>query len=190
MIQMHSDVLWVSGRGRLPGAIRRAAAGAVDPESRRERRTVRLVAGGVDCGGGARICGQVAQRPDYSEQGDCRDRGDGAGDVGVRVDLRGVRRGREPRGDSPQRVGVASKNAGFELEFFQELDHALSAAANRRLVAMRIDGLRACVMKLRGARRWTAECRRLAEDIVEHVRGRVVRMRSPRAASLKLAVVE
>jgi hypothetical protein len=55
---------------------------------------------------------------------------------------------------------------------------------------MRIDGLRACVMQLRGARRWTAECRRFAEDIVEHVRGRVVRMRSPRAASLKLAVVE
>ncbi len=80
--------------------------------------------------------------------------------------------------------------AGFELEFFQQLDHALSAAANRRLVAMRIDGLRACVMQLRGARRWTAECRRLAEDIVEHVRGRVARMRSPRAASLKLAVVE
>jgi hypothetical protein len=81
-------------------------------------------------------------------------------------------------------------NAGFELEFFQELDHALSAATNRRLVAMRIDGLRACVMQLRGTRRWTAGCRRLAEDIVEHVRGRVARMRSPRAASLKLAVVE
>ncbi len=81
-------------------------------------------------------------------------------------------------------------NAGFELEFFQQLDHALSAAANRRLVAMRIDGLRACVMQLRGTRRWTAGCRRLAEDIVEHVRERVVRMRSPRAASLKLAVVE
>jgi ATP cone domain len=81
-------------------------------------------------------------------------------------------------------------NAGFELEFFHQLDHALSAVANRRLVAMRIDGLRVCVMQLRGARRWTVECRRLAEDIVEHVRGRVVRMRSPRAASLKLAVVE
>jgi len=81
-------------------------------------------------------------------------------------------------------------NAGFELEFFQQLDHALGAAANRRLVAMRLDGLRACVMQLRGARRWTAGCRQLAEDIVEHVRGRVVRVRSRRAASLKLAVVE
>jgi len=80
--------------------------------------------------------------------------------------------------------------AGYELEFFQQLDHALGAAANRRLVVMRIDGLRACVMQLRGARRWTAECRRLAEEIVEHVRGRVARMRSPQAVSLKLAVVE
>jgi hypothetical protein len=81
-------------------------------------------------------------------------------------------------------------NAGFELEFFQQLDHALGAVTNRRLVGMRIDGLRACVMQLRGARRWTAGCRRLAEDIVEHVRGRVARMRSRRAASLRLAVVE
>jgi hypothetical protein len=81
-------------------------------------------------------------------------------------------------------------SAGFELVFFQQLDRALSAAANGRLVTMRIDGLRACVMQLRGARRWTADCRRLAEEIVEHVRGRVVRVRSPRAVSLKLAVVE
>ena len=81
-------------------------------------------------------------------------------------------------------------NAGFELEFFQQLDHALGAAANRRLVAMRLDGLRACVMQLRGALRWTAGCRQLAEDIVEHVRGRVARMRSRRAATLKLSVVE
>ena len=81
-------------------------------------------------------------------------------------------------------------SAGFELEFYQQLDHALGAASNGRLVAIRVDGLRACVMQLRGARRWTADCRRLAEDIVEHVRGRVASMRSPRAASLKLAVME
>jgi len=81
-------------------------------------------------------------------------------------------------------------NAGFELEFFQQLDHALGAASNHRLVAMRLDGLRACVMQLRGTRRWTAGCRQLAEDIVEHVRERVARMRSRRAASFKLAVVE
>ncbi|HVM60049.1 MAG TPA: ATP cone domain-containing protein [Verrucomicrobiae bacterium] len=81
-------------------------------------------------------------------------------------------------------------DGGFELEFFRQLDHALGAAANHQLIAMRIDGLRACVMQLRGARRWTAGCRRLAEEIVEHVRGRVARMRPLRAANLKLAVME
>ena len=81
-------------------------------------------------------------------------------------------------------------DGGLELEFFRQLDRALGAATNRQLVSMRIDGLRACVMQLRGARRWTADCRRLAEEIVEHVRGRVARVRSPRAVSLKLAVVE
>ncbi|HTS18213.1 MAG TPA: ATP cone domain-containing protein [Verrucomicrobiae bacterium] len=81
-------------------------------------------------------------------------------------------------------------DAAFELEFFRQLDRALGAATDHDLIAMRIDGLRACVMQLRGARRWTAECRRLAEEIVEHVRGRVAGMRTPEAASLKLAVME
>ena len=80
--------------------------------------------------------------------------------------------------------------ASLELEFFQQLDRALGAAANRRLLVLEVDGLRACVMQLRGAQRWTAGCRRFAEDIVEHVRERVARVRPRRAASLKLAVVE
>jgi hypothetical protein len=81
-------------------------------------------------------------------------------------------------------------SAAFELEFFQQLDRALDAAANRRLLVMEVDGLRACVMRLRGAQRWTAGCREFAEDIVEYVRARVTRVRPRRAASLKLAVVE
>jgi hypothetical protein len=81
-------------------------------------------------------------------------------------------------------------SAAFELEFFQQLDCALGAAANRRLLVLEVDGLRDCVMRLRGAQRWTAGCRKFAEDIVEHVRTRVARVRPRRAASLKLAVVE
>lgn len=81
-------------------------------------------------------------------------------------------------------------NAAYELEFFQRLDRALGAAANRRLLVIEVDGLRTCVMQLRGARRWSASCRRLAEDIVEHVRGRIACMRPPQAACLKVAVVE
>jgi hypothetical protein len=81
-------------------------------------------------------------------------------------------------------------DAACELEFFQRLDRALGAAASRRLLVMEINGLRPCVMQLRGAHRWTAGCRRFAEEIVEHVRERVARVRPHEAACLKLAVVE
>jgi hypothetical protein len=82
------------------------------------------------------------------------------------------------------------RSTAFELEFFQRLDRALGAAANRQFLVIKVDGLRACVMQLRGARRWTAGCRRFAEDIVDYVRERVARVRPPQAAGLKLAVVE
>jgi hypothetical protein len=80
--------------------------------------------------------------------------------------------------------------AAFELEFFRQLDHALCAAADRRLSVLELDGLRTCVMQLRGGRRWTAGCRRFAEEIVEYVRERVARVRPAQAVCLQLAVVE
>jgi len=85
---------------------------------------------------------------------------------------------------------AAADGAAFELEFFRQLDRALSVAANRQLAVLQLDGLRACVMQLRGAQRWTAGCRKFAEDIVEYVRERVTRLRPSRAAGLRLAVVE
>jgi hypothetical protein len=81
-------------------------------------------------------------------------------------------------------------DAALELEFFQRLDRALGAAASPRSLVMEVNGLRACVMQLRGVRRLSEGCRRLAEEIVEHVRERVARLRPPQAACLELAVVE
>jgi hypothetical protein len=85
---------------------------------------------------------------------------------------------------------AARMGGAFELEFFRQLDHELKAASDHRLSVMEVDGLRACVMQLRGARRWNSGCRKLAEEIVGYVRERVVRVRPAQAASLKLAVVE
>jgi hypothetical protein len=85
---------------------------------------------------------------------------------------------------------AARMGAAFELEFFRQLDHALGAASDQRLSLIEVDGLRACVMQLRGARRWNSGCRQLAEEIVEYVRERVARVRPPQAACLNLAVVE
>jgi hypothetical protein len=80
--------------------------------------------------------------------------------------------------------------AGLELDFFRQLDAALGAAADNHASRLEVGGLRACVMRLRGARRWCASCRTLAEEIVNHVRARMALMRLPEAAELRLAVVE
>ncbi|HXI84888.1 MAG TPA: ATP cone domain-containing protein [Verrucomicrobiae bacterium] len=87
--------------------------------------------------------------------------------------------------DLAARVGAA-----FELEFFRQLDSELGAASDHRLAVIEVDGLRACVMQLRGARRWTVGCRELAEEIVDYVRERVARVRPAKAECLRLAVVE
>ncbi|HUK81639.1 MAG TPA: ATP cone domain-containing protein [Verrucomicrobiae bacterium] len=85
---------------------------------------------------------------------------------------------------------VAQSGPGFELNFFQRLDDALRSAEDEELALLRVRGLRSCVMRLRGAQRWGASCRALAEDIVEHVRFRVARARPQRAAELRLAVLD
>jgi len=77
-----------------------------------------------------------------------------------------------------------------ELNFFAHLDGALRAARDEQLEVMTLWGLRTCVMRLRGAKRWNDACRRLAEEIVRHVRGRVSQVRPGGAGALRLAVVE
>ena len=85
---------------------------------------------------------------------------------------------------------AAWSGAGFELGFFQQLDAALAAVKNDAMRQLQVQGLRACVMQLRGSQCWGRRCRTMAEDIVGHVRTRVVQMRSRTAESLNLAVVE
>jgi hypothetical protein len=69
---------------------------------------------------------------------------------------------------------LACQNGGMlELEFFQSLDAVLRDATARPLALLQLHGLRACVMRLRRALRWSAGCRRLADEIVEHIRARL-----------------
>jgi hypothetical protein len=74
-------------------------------------------------------------------------------------------------------------DAVFELDFYRRLDAALRAASGDALVQLR--GLRSCVKRLRGAQRWGAGCRALAEDIVGFVRDH-----SRRHVSRPLTIVE
>jgi hypothetical protein len=85
---------------------------------------------------------------------------------------------------------LAQASGGFELGFFRQLDTALRAVADEELSIVRLCGLRACVMQLRGAHRWGASCRQLAEEIVGYVRTRVSNIRPDHAAALRLAVLE
>ena len=78
----------------------------------------------------------------------------------------------------------------WELDFFRQLDRALIAATDGRLALLQVRGLRACVLRLRGAKRWGTGCGRLAEDIVSYVRDRVRSLRPTRAKMLRLAVLE
>lgn len=81
--------------------------------------------------------------------------------------------------------------AGFELEFYRQLDTALRAASGAEEMAMvQLRGLRACVMRLRGARRWGDGCRAMAEDILDFIRSRAVQARPVRAAALSVEVRE
>lgn len=78
--------------------------------------------------------------------------------------------------------------SGFELEFFRQLDVALAAAADSDALAVQMRGLRACVMQLRGARHWSPACRRLAEEIVSHVRHRLAGFDPHRTAAVRLLI--
>ena len=69
------------------------------------------------------------------------------------------------------RLDQLAGSEAFELGFYRQLDHALrSLTAPARL---NLSGLRACVMRLRGAQRWGESCRTLADEIVGFVRDRV-----------------
>ena len=85
---------------------------------------------------------------------------------------------------------AAAGGAGFELAFFRELDVALSATTNGELRRVRLSGLRACVLQLRGTRRWSVACRRLAEEILGYVYARTICVRPRAATALQVEVVE
>jgi hypothetical protein len=60
---------------------------------------------------------------------------------------------------------------GRELFFCPRLRAELRHQMQRAPRVLRFRGLRRCVMELAGARRWTARCRNLEEQIVAYLRG-------------------
>jgi hypothetical protein len=73
------------------------------------------------------------------------------------------------------RLAVETES-GIELDFFRRLDLALMELGEPRTRRVQLTGLRECVMKLKGAQRWTKACSGMADEIVSFVRGRAARI--------------
>jgi hypothetical protein len=89
------------------------------------------------------------------------------------------------------RLDHIAERAGYELEFFHELDRLLGAAAAQQTAVLQFRGLRQCVKSLRRARRWGRSCGALAEQILDHIRSRVSRWHhGPPPLALRVAVTD
>lgn len=60
----------------------------------------------------------------------------------------------------------------FELGFFRQLAERLAEWLRTPYAGLRVTGLRACALRLRGRRRWGPACARLANEICEYIRAR------------------
>ncbi len=90
--------------------------------------------------------------------------------------------GRHPDSD----IALDQMTGGYELAFYRQLDVALDAAIGRRGRVVRLRGLRDCVLRLRGTRRWGEGCRRLSEEIVQYVYARTARLRGTAVCSVSV----
>ena len=160
MIQLCDDIVWVRGAddrltpfdsNRLVASIQRAIGDELLAESiataiyryARETQTITAAAIAELAGAALTLFGLIDYAAAYRQRGQFAE---------IRLD---------------QLAGGET----FELGFYRQLDHALRALADP--ARLNLSGLRACVMRLRGARRWGESCRALADDIVGFVRDRV-----------------
>lgn len=78
----------------------------------------------------------------------------------------------------------------MELDFYRRLDVELGASARNRVRVLQLFGLRRCALRLRGTKRWGTGCQRLAEEIVNHIRGRLAQAGTQIGSSVRWAVLE
>ena len=72
--------------------------------------------------------------------------------------------------ESDLRRLACESGKGYELVFFQRLRDELQDKLRQSPRLLHFRGLRGCVKQLVGARRWSARCQRLNDQIVEYLR--------------------
>lgn len=68
------------------------------------------------------------------------------------------------------RLLASDSDSGGELVFFPRLREAIRRELDGRPTVIRFSGLRACVMRLTGAKRWSTHCQRTSDQIVDYLR--------------------
>jgi hypothetical protein len=185
MIQLREDIAWVrDSDGRLtPFDVERLALSI---------RSAVVLAGTAE----QLLAESVASAIHLFTRDTCREQTIDATEVGELVNavltmlgLNDVALAYEQRQQWTQiRLDQLTESADFELGFYRRLDSKLMAVVDEELELVQLRGLRACVMRLCGARRWGDSCRALAEDIVGFVRDRVQRVN--RSTALSVEVME
>ena len=66
---------------------------------------------------------------------------------------------------------AAATNGAFELEFFPRLRDMMRRRLTDSPRVLRFTGLRRCAKQLVGARRWSARCEQMSDQIVDFLRG-------------------
>lgn len=79
---------------------------------------------------------------------------------------------------------AADSGAAFELTFFPRLRDEMRTRLQQSPQMLRFRGLRNCVMQLTGARRWSARCEHLQEQIIEYLRNCLSAEPHPAACTL------
>jgi hypothetical protein len=89
-----------------------------------------------------------------------------------------------PPAELDLRALAALTGDGFELGFFSRLRAEFRQRMGGAPQTFRCHGLRGCVKRLTGARRWSPRCQRLSDQIVDFLRDCLIREGGPTSCAL------
>jgi hypothetical protein len=69
-------------------------------------------------------------------------------------------------------LATLAQQAPFEILFFQQLASLVDEKVSSLASALRLEGLRSCVLSLTGSSSWRNSCQRLSDEIVHFIRAR------------------
>lgn len=91
-------------------------------------------------------------------------------DFGLKAQTAAEERAASQRMESDLEGLAAEVGAGFELAFYPRLREEVTQRLQQSPSILQFTGLRSCVKRLTGARRWSGRCQEVHDHIVEYLR--------------------